>query len=108
MLIHVEAPGYAKPMHKKLKYRNLCSSHPVTDYVFSLSINLWKSLTYRLKKSLSRVAVTLRRLSGPCQTGHLDPPIMPREIPSGNGGVITVCEYNSGEHQIPYMICAYQ
>lgn len=51
--------------------------------------------------------MTLRRLSGPCRTGHLDPPIMPREIPSGNGGVITAREYNSGDHQIPYTICAY-
>jgi hypothetical protein len=51
--------------------------------------------------------VTLRRLSGPCRTGHLNPPIMPREIPSGNGGVITACEYNSGKHQISYKICAY-
>jgi hypothetical protein len=62
---------------------------------------------YRSKKSWSRVAVTPRRLSGPCRTGHLDPPIMPRKIPSGNGGVITAREYNSGEHQILYMICAY-
>ena len=62
---------------------------------------------YWSKKSWSRVAVTLRRLSGPCPTGPLNPPIMPKEIPSDNGGVITACEYNSGEHQIPYTICAY-
>ena len=62
---------------------------------------------YWSKKSWSRVAMTLKRLSGPCQTGHLDSPIMPREILSENGGVITAREYNSGEHQIPFMICAY-
>jgi hypothetical protein len=82
------------------KYRNLCSSRPVTDNIFSLTINPRKSLTYRLKKSLSKVAVTLRRQSGPCRTGHLDRPVMPREILSGNGGVITAREYNSGKHHI--------